>query len=226
MKPQDGPARVAFSKTMLDNVSQDTEYLHKICFSDEATFHTSGVVNRHNVRIWGKENPREYHEREMNSPKVNVWCAVLRNKVIGPYFFPEETVNQDGYLKMLEEYALPILQRMPRILFQQDGAPPHWGLRVRALLDREFPNKWIGRGGPISWPARSPDITPLDFFFWGYVKDRVFQTPINDLDELKEKITTVVNQVNRVMLINSWGELHKRLEWLLKNGGRHIELYK
>ncbi|KAG8286217.1 hypothetical protein J6590_065677 [Homalodisca vitripennis] len=27
--------------------------------SDEATFHTNGKVNRHNVRIWGTDNPRE-----------------------------------------------------------------------------------------------------------------------------------------------------------------------
>ena len=126
-----------FAETTLENNTSDPSYLQRTFFSDEATFHVSGVVNRHNVRIWGKENPRVYHQREMNSPYVNVWCAVLRNQVIGPYFFPEETVNQVCYLTMLEEYALPILRTMPRILFQQDGASPHWALRVRALLDTE-----------------------------------------------------------------------------------------
>ena len=29
------------------------------------------------------------------------------------------------------------------------------------------------RDGPIPWPPRSPGITPLDFFLWGYVKDIV-----------------------------------------------------
>ena len=45
-----------------------------------------------------------------------------------------------------------------------NGAPPHWGLVVREFLDQTFPNRWIGRDGPIAWPPRSPDLTPLDFF--------------------------------------------------------------
>jgi hypothetical protein len=57
------------------------------------------------------------------------------------------------------------------VFFQQDGAPPHWNLIVRASLNQRFPNRWIGRASPISWPTRSPDITPCDFFLWGYGKD-------------------------------------------------------
>ena len=33
-------------------------------------------------------------------------------------------------------------------MFQQDGAPPHWGLIVRDFLNETFPNRWIGRNGP------------------------------------------------------------------------------
>jgi len=29
-----------------------------------------------------------------------------------------------------------------------------------------YPNRWIGRGEPQNWPARSPDLTPLEFFLW------------------------------------------------------------
>jgi len=60
----------------------------------------------------------------------------------------------------------------PWIIFQQDGAPPHWGSYVLRFLDAALPNRWIGRDGPTPWPPRSPDITPLDFFLWGYVKDK------------------------------------------------------
>ena len=72
MKPQDGPARVEFAETTLENNTFDPSYLQRIFFSDEATFHVSGVVNRHNVRIWGVENPREYLPHELNSLKLNV----------------------------------------------------------------------------------------------------------------------------------------------------------
>ena len=105
MKPEDGPARVQFATTMLQNSAQDNGYLQRLCFSDEATFYVSGVVNRHNVRIWSKENPREYREEPRNSPKANVWCGLLHNQVIGPFFFSEATVNQASYLTMLEDFA-------------------------------------------------------------------------------------------------------------------------
>ncbi|OXU32204.1 hypothetical protein TSAR_007998 [Trichomalopsis sarcophagae] len=45
-------------------------------------------------------------------------------------------------------------------------------------------NRWIGRGGPIAWPPRLPDLTPLDFYLWGYLKDTVYSerpTTANDM---------------------------------------------
>ena len=46
----------------------------------------------------------------------------------------------------------------------QDGAPAHFARAPREVLDRWFPGRWIGRGGAVRWPARSPDLTPLDFY--------------------------------------------------------------
>ncbi len=46
---------------------------------------------------------------------------------------------------------------------------------VRAWLDEKFPGRWIGRRGPIEWPTRSPDLSPCDFFLWGYLKNIVYQ---------------------------------------------------
>ena len=72
-------------------------------------------------------------------------------------------------------------QYQPQVIFQQDGAPPHWGLEVRQFLNETFSDRWIGRDGPILWPPRSTDITPLDFFLWGcYVKDMVMVVVLPD----------------------------------------------
>jgi hypothetical protein len=54
--------------------------------SDEATFHTSGKANRHNLRVWGTENCFTL-EHQRDSPKVNVYCAMSRSQVYG-YFSP------------------------------------------------------------------------------------------------------------------------------------------
>ncbi|GBM20964.1 hypothetical protein AVEN_253749-1 [Araneus ventricosus] len=99
-------------------------------------------------------------------------------------------------------------------MFQQDGAPPYWGSLVCDFLNETFPERWIGRGGPTTWPPCSPDITPLDFFFWGYIKDRVFATPTADVEELKARIQAAVCTVTEDMLKNTWRELEYRLDIL------------
>jgi hypothetical protein len=76
-------------------------------------------MNRHNV--WGTENPHVILEHERNSPKVNVFCAISKGKVYGPFFFVENTVTGNSYLDML----LPQLEEDSNdFIFQQDGAPP------------------------------------------------------------------------------------------------------
>ena len=111
-------------------------------------------------------------------------------------FFEEQTVKQENYLQMLKEYAFPMLRLSPGAIFQQDGAPPYWGLRARGRLDEEFTDRWIGRGGPTA----SPDVTPCNFFLLGFVKDRVFRTQVRKMEELKLRITNVVKTVSQNML--------------------------
>ena len=149
LHPNDRPQRTAFAEEILERIDADNDYLQYVAFSDEATFHVSGKVNRHNVRIWGSENPHAVIEHQRDSDKVNVWCCVMHDKIIGPFFFAESSISANIYLDMLTHYAVPQLAEFqPNIIFQQDGAPPHWGLRVREFLNEVFPNRWIGRDGP------------------------------------------------------------------------------
>ena len=48
------------------------------------------------------------------------------------------------------------------MIFQQDGAPPHFFKEVRTWLNEKFNERWISRGGPISWAACPLDLTPND----------------------------------------------------------------
>jgi hypothetical protein len=94
-----------------------------------------------------------------------------------------------------------------RIHFQQDGAPPHYLGEVREYFSTRFPGRWIGRAAPIAWPPRSPNLTPLDFFLWGFVKDRVFVSPLPaNVVELRIRITASVAEVTPEMLRSVWQE--------------------
>jgi hypothetical protein len=172
-----------FRLQLQDLMSSDDHFLEKVQFSDEATFHVSGAVNHCSVRIWGSENPHAYVKHQCDSPKVNVFCAFSIQKVYGPFFFAEQTVTGMTYVVML--------QNIQMFVFQQDGSPTHLYCEVRQYLNTVLPGHWIGRVSGndqqwMLWPPRSPDITPCDFFLWGYVKDQVFITLLpRDLAGLK-----------------------------------------
>ena len=84
---------------------------------------------------------------------------------------------------------------------------------------------WIEREGPTLWPPRSPDITPLDFFLWGYVRDKVFSTPVPDITNLKARITDAFATVTEHMLGNTWREIDYRLDVLRAAKVAHVEVY-
>jgi hypothetical protein len=202
----------------------EPDITEKMIFSDEATFHVSGRVNRSTCVFWGYENPHIVRELQKNSPKVNVWCAITARKVIGPYFFPDN-INGENYLAMLEDF---LLEELPlNILqggfFQQDGAPAHYARAVKNLLNENFTGRWIGRGGPVEWPPYSPDLTPCDFWLWGQLKDQVYSAPIRTLDELKERITIAINAIPPAMCQKVINSAFKRFQLCAANNGTQVE---
>ncbi|KFM73162.1 hypothetical protein X975_05258, partial [Stegodyphus mimosarum] len=109
---------------------------------------------------------------------------------------------------MLENFVFPQLEELqPHVFLQQDGAPPHWGTIVRSSLNDHFTRRWIGRGRPIPWPPRSPDITPFDFFLWGFVKDNVYRRRVSNMDDLKARMTTAIASLDAGMLAGTWREI-------------------
>ena len=90
----------------------------------------------------------------------------------------------------------------PWIIFQQDGAPPHWGSHVRRFLDATFPNRWIGRDDSTPWPPQVPDIT-----------------------NLKARITDTFATITEDMLENTWRKIDYRLDVLRATKGAHVEVY-
>jgi hypothetical protein len=99
---------------MLHRIEDDEGFLDSVIFGDESTFHVTGKVNTHNCRIWGSENPRASLEHVRDSPKVNVFCALSKEKVYGPFFFMEKTITGIVYLDMLEQFHLTSNHNYPR----------------------------------------------------------------------------------------------------------------
>jgi hypothetical protein len=112
--------------------AEEDDIVNHFIFSDGATFHTNGIVNRNNCQIWGTQKPQEIIEYEGDSPKVNVFCILSRRKLYGPFFFAEGTVTGQSYLDMLQLWLMPQMQEyFNNFLFQQDDAQPHFHNDVR-----------------------------------------------------------------------------------------------
>jgi hypothetical protein len=111
-------------------------------------YHVSGKVNAHNCRIWGSENPRVFLEHFHDSPKVNLFCALSKERAYGPFFFIKITITGIVYLDTLQQFLIPQLDeddQEGRIPFQQERAPPHYVGEVRECLNTRFTGQWIVR---------------------------------------------------------------------------------
>ena len=98
-------------------------------------------------------------------------------------------------------------------------------LAVCQFLNETFPDRWIERDGPIPWPPRSPDITPLNFFLWGYVKDIVCRTKMRDINDLQHRIIEAIDAVAVDMLARTWQEIEYRLDIVRATDGADVEVY-
>ncbi|GFV56380.1 putative transposable element [Trichonephila clavipes] len=110
------------------------------------------------------------------SEKLTVWCALWAGGIIGPYFFKNDeghnvTVNGDRYRAMINNFFIPDFNNhdVQELWFQQDGATCHTPRATIDLLKDMFGDRLISRFGPVNWPPRSCNLTPLDYFLWGHV---------------------------------------------------------
>jgi hypothetical protein len=225
LKVNDTPRREAFAQEMLLRQDNDDGYRRKILFSDETIFHVSGKESRHNVTTWGSENQHHATEHIRGSPEVHVWCGLMLNRIIEPFFFAESAVTKEMYLAMLQQFVVPQVEDLqPTVLLQQDGASTHWGRIVRDYLDATLPNRWLGTDGPLAWPPQSSDITTLDFFLCGYAKDKVYATKVTGVEDLMTRIREVITAINRCMLARTWEEFEFRVDVLRATQGTHIDV--
>ena len=121
-------------------------------------------------------------------------------------FFVEPEVKVSGaYYRdvLLKQQMLPDIRRMSGdfFIFQQDSAPAHRARDTIELLRRKTPD-FIG---PDVCPANSSDLNPADYRIWG--QERVYQTAIRDIDNLKQRFTCVCAELKQSVVykaIEQW----------------------
>ncbi|GFV40861.1 putative transposable element [Trichonephila clavipes] len=142
------------------------------------------------------------------------WCILNYTQAIPLYglvesFFKNEghnvTVNGDRYRAMITNFFIPELNNhdVQELWFQQDGATCHTARATIDLLKDTFGDRLISHFGPVNWPPRSCDLTPLDYFLWSYVKSLVYADKPQTLDHLEDNVLRVIADIRPQMLEKS-----------------------
>ena len=217
LKPEDHARRVRFANNILNNTTvADTKHT---AFSDEATFSLDGEINTQNTRRYAPQKvrgenqggrPEQFRLGKSKYPqKVMVFLGVYGNGETWGLKFIEEGKTMDGnqYYWLVRNRAVPELKRMAggsldRVWWQQDGASVHRQVKTMKYLDSQFMNRTLAMGSisGFDWPARSPDLNPLDFCVWGVLKERVFKPRPATMAELKDRIRLEVSNLDPTMI--------------------------
>ncbi|KAJ4435043.1 hypothetical protein ANN_23616 [Periplaneta americana] len=115
------------------------------------------------------------------------------------------TVTGNSYLDMLQLWLLPQLEQdIEGLIFQQDGAPPHYHVDIRNELNTRLPRRWIGCAGREDLELYQPPLPPT-------------------IEDLRVRITDAIALVDGPMLQRVWQEIDYRLDVCRVTQGAHIE---
>ena len=115
------------------------------------------------------------------------------------------------------------LRDRAELIFQHDGAPAHFYRQVREFLNAHYEERWIGRGGPIIWPARSPDLNVLDYFVWEHIKNLIEHRRDGTEVEVREAILAAFDTITPEMAYRATRNIVRRAELCSRERGRHFE---
>ena len=231
LKNGDYARRMNFCRWFLQQ-SIDPAFLSRFTIGDEATFSLNGNINtKNNVYYAPKGNPPTYnYDVPESRDKVTVWIGLSGDgSLIGPHFFPNN-VNGQNYLDMLNNLVIPTLSLnhlfdFDQLWWAQDGAPAHRLGEVTRRLREIFDDRLVILGNNPEWPPRSPDLTPLDFFLWGYLKDKVFTSPCPNVIALRRRIQIQVEilKEDQALLRKVFRSMQRRANVCIARQGRQVE---
>ncbi|GFU42423.1 uncharacterized protein TNCV_4555571 [Trichonephila clavipes] len=172
----DHQARRRFVEWAQNEIAVVPDFHKRILFSDEAHLWLNGYVNK--TAAFGVKLIHKCMSKHRYIQKNLLFGALYG--LVESFFKNDEghnvTVNGDRYRAMITNFFIPELNNhdVQELRFQQYGATCQTARATIDLLKDTFGDRLISRFGPVNWPPRSCDLTPLDYFLWGYVKSLVY----------------------------------------------------
>ena len=94
---------------------------------------------------------------------------------------------------------------------------------LQEILNNRFEDRWIGRSGNTKWPARSPDLTPLDFYLWGTLKQQVYYELPTTREDMQVRITRAVSAISSAEIQRAVLSTATRFQACMAANGQHFE---
>ena len=104
-------------------------------------------------------------------------------------------------------------------IFQQDSAPAHRARDTVQLLEIAT----LAFIPPDRWPPNSPDLNPVDYEIWSVVQQRLYQSWVRNVDDLKQRLVHVWHGIDQTIIDNAIDEWHGRLRDCVWAKGGHFE---
>ncbi|GFV01643.1 uncharacterized protein TNCV_2962361 [Trichonephila clavipes] len=159
------------------------------------------VVPDFHKRIWFSDEAHFWLNGYVNKQNCRIWSEA------NPQVYVETPLHPE---------------KLTELWFQQDGATCHTARATIDLLKDTLGDRLISRFGPVNWPPRSCDLTPLDYFLWGYVKSLVYADKPQTLDHLEDNIRRVIADIRPKMLEKVIENCRSRLDNIRASRGSRM----
>ena len=201
----------------------------QLFFSDEKTFSVERHLNPQNDRIYVRKGSRVQRDsacitRRQHPDSVMVWAGFVGGVKAPLVFFQKgEQVTAMAYRRRV---LMPVLRtwvskqsNIGPFIFVQDSAPTH-----QPKLTKKFFVKYgIPYITPEQWPARSPDLNPVDVFVWPYLLKEACSMQHPDVPSLKRALRRAWLNMPKLPLLGSRDMLLNRLDQCVQAAGRSFE---
>jgi transposase len=199
-----------------------------IVFTDEKVFTVARPSNSQNDRVYANTSKKRLPASRLlrtrshfsKSVMVSVGVSALGRTSIH-FVEPGVKINGNYYrdVLLMQDLLPDIRELSDYFIFQQDSAPAHRARETVQLLAQETPD-FIS---PTLWPPNSPDLNPVDYKIWSVMQEKVYKNRINSIDELRNRIVTVWEELDQRIIDAAIKQWRVRLRACVSAHGGHFE---
>ena len=201
-------------------------FTDQVIWTDEKYFVLKQCPNRKNSVIWAPANPHVLVQcKSQSNQKAMCWTGLYNGKVIGPFWI-QGTMDRNVYNTLLKDDIWPSIKGVTTrhsLYFMQDGATCHTVAENLKFLDEKFSGRVISNKTDIPWPPNSPDLNPLDFFFWGHAMNHVYRVKPETIDQMKSIVNDFSASMDSNLIKKVCGSARKRFGQMREAYRGHFE---